>query len=951
MQYNQKAKELYLKTNGLYKSSSVHDLKDFTSFLASGNVDQYLLERLSRVSAKHREFVYETLDEFQRNRQMNYTLIYPASGSNRYDKYFDSLRQSNQLLYKYLFTKNELYSLTKQLSDQQKQYIIEREEFENNQYKSLEVDDKIESKNEVITEVNEDEKAKAFIEETELQIQKQITEQSLTPNFKFRQNLKVATGASNADDDRLNDDTSSPVMTGSPVFQDGTDQKGDIQFTLNIKEIEATPEQKHRSSESTGKASPKYHQTEPKSALIQTTKLLSPLAAESNQSGKGKKVHTSSHTSFEQHPGSTTPRQKEGSPAKLSRKKVESNKSSKSSSHKRNKLRLKHKQGSMEKLNKETEESSQQMNGIEMSPEKAQLEQTPEGGKSAEVAQQLHSSTAKSPEKKKLKMLITGDDILIEYVARIIKLLQNIIAIVISNQDSLVERVDDIIPHHISHSLDMFTKHRIWSNKLTQEQLQQPLVKRMQVRHKEMINRRTKILSSLLKKKHSKWTKEEIEKELKEEMQDRDKIITKISVQKLEKMVKQSNLENKIEIVSILLDGSFTLPSFMQITDGKNCVNGTLTGLKMFEKIIKSEQYNALFKNLAGNESRAHEFNSDTKLTRNENLSLHPHSNKSMNLSKPGPQIVLAPNQPQGRSSQHVPEHSKQVNYPHIGFGGELGGYFQHAIGSGLTSQHHEPFDDYTSNEKQYYSEKNPKDQGKLLSQAGLAPASQYDPQRDFNTDLLSKQICLPQPILCTKFMSRKQKQIFLSDKMPYENDESKIKMSNMLNINKTFDSIIKKDDPKYDKTAAKEYTVRPQFAGPQDSVQKIQAKIMVPQHHRNSQSFIAGLQNPEMKIGKAEPANGGADKRQKSYRNKYNMISISNEIQSQPEQAGQQFQLQRELGNTMKINLQNNRQGGQSQKSHYKDAEMTQLQAYQHFHTPSLNQHRKATQSNFSPM
>ena len=199
--------------------------------------------------------------------------------------------------------------------------------------------------------------------------------------------------------------------------------------------------------------------------------------------------------------------------------------------------------------------------------------------------------------------------------------------------------------------------------------------------------------------------------------------------------------------------------------------------------------------------------------------------------------------------------------------------------------------------------------------------------------------------------MSRKQKQIFLSDKMPYENDESKIKMSNMLNINKTFDSIIKKDDPKYDKTAAKEYTVRPQFAGPQDSVQKIQAKIMVPQHHRNSQSFIAGLQNPEMKIGKAEQANGGADKRQKSYRNKYNMISISNEIQSQPEPKGQQFQLQRELGNTMKINLQNNRQGGQSQKSHYKDAEMTQLQAYQHFHTPSLNQHRKATQSNFSPM
>ena len=44
---------------------------------------------------------------------MNYTCIYPAAGCHMYDKYFEAPRASNQLIHRYLFTKNELYTLTK----------------------------------------------------------------------------------------------------------------------------------------------------------------------------------------------------------------------------------------------------------------------------------------------------------------------------------------------------------------------------------------------------------------------------------------------------------------------------------------------------------------------------------------------------------------------------------------------------------------------------------------------------------------------------------------------------------------------------------------------------------------------------------------------------------------------------------------------------------------------
>lgn len=86
-------------------------------------------------------------------------------------------------------------------------------------------------------------------------------------------------------------------------------------------------------------------------------------------------------------------------------------------------------------------------------------------------------------------------------------------------------------------------------------------------------------------------------------------------------MVKQSNSENKIEIVTLLLDGSFQLPAYMHAQDGKSQVNGTLTGLKYFEKVIKTEEFSHLITEnpnqlLTNQKEKPKDFNSDSKIDR-----------------------------------------------------------------------------------------------------------------------------------------------------------------------------------------------------------------------------------------------------------------------------------------------------------------------------------------------
>ena len=47
------------------------------------------VEKMSKISAKHRELLREHLEEFSRNKKHNFTRVYPSPGSSIYDVYFD----------------------------------------------------------------------------------------------------------------------------------------------------------------------------------------------------------------------------------------------------------------------------------------------------------------------------------------------------------------------------------------------------------------------------------------------------------------------------------------------------------------------------------------------------------------------------------------------------------------------------------------------------------------------------------------------------------------------------------------------------------------------------------------------------------------------------------------------------------------------------------------------
>lgn len=47
------------------------------------------IEKLSKVSAKNRELLRDHLEEFTRNRKLNYTRIFPAPGTNSYEQFFE----------------------------------------------------------------------------------------------------------------------------------------------------------------------------------------------------------------------------------------------------------------------------------------------------------------------------------------------------------------------------------------------------------------------------------------------------------------------------------------------------------------------------------------------------------------------------------------------------------------------------------------------------------------------------------------------------------------------------------------------------------------------------------------------------------------------------------------------------------------------------------------------
>lgn len=65
-------------------------------------VEITILEKISKVSAKHRALLFETLWEFERNTRLNFTRIFPSPGCSYYDSFFETIRPNNKLIYKYL---------------------------------------------------------------------------------------------------------------------------------------------------------------------------------------------------------------------------------------------------------------------------------------------------------------------------------------------------------------------------------------------------------------------------------------------------------------------------------------------------------------------------------------------------------------------------------------------------------------------------------------------------------------------------------------------------------------------------------------------------------------------------------------------------------------------------------------------------------------------------------
>ena len=44
-------------------------------------IEVHLLEKISRISAKHRSILIEVLSELERNNRLNFTRVYPAAGT------------------------------------------------------------------------------------------------------------------------------------------------------------------------------------------------------------------------------------------------------------------------------------------------------------------------------------------------------------------------------------------------------------------------------------------------------------------------------------------------------------------------------------------------------------------------------------------------------------------------------------------------------------------------------------------------------------------------------------------------------------------------------------------------------------------------------------------------------------------------------------------------------
>ena len=66
------------------------------------------------------------------------------------------------------------------------------------------------------------------------------------------------------------------------------------------------------------------------------------------------------------------------------------------------------------------------------------------------------SPSKESMKEKKKKMIITGDDILIEYVSRIIKVMDSLLSIYQAKSQQNIDRIDEIMPQQLRYCLEKF---------------------------------------------------------------------------------------------------------------------------------------------------------------------------------------------------------------------------------------------------------------------------------------------------------------------------------------------------------------------------------------------------------------------------------------------------------------------------------------------------------------
>ncbi len=84
---------------------------------------------------------------------------------------------------------------------------------------------------------------------------------------------------------------------------------------------------------------------------------------------------------------------------------------------------------------------------------------------------------------KESKVVITGDDVLIEYVKRLIHCVKNLLEAEIGKREA--------------DSFEKFLTHYVWSSK---DRPGKPFWERLQNRYSEMVSRRRKLLKSIVKK-------------------------------------------------------------------------------------------------------------------------------------------------------------------------------------------------------------------------------------------------------------------------------------------------------------------------------------------------------------------------------------------------------------------------------------------------------------------